>query len=197
MVKKNSRKLDLEQTHRKILLVASELFMEKGFKNTSTREIAERCQITQPNLYHHFKNKKELYIAVIEQLTDSVQKDLTVIIEEPLPVDEKLCKMIHVLLEKHPTNLFLMLHDMFREMEVEYRSTLYTIFKQTYINSLAAVFTHENSLVQLRDGVSVDDATRFVLYNVSSILSIQTTYQRKTKQEDVKKFVDLMLHGLT
>ena len=90
-----------------------------------------------------------------------------------------------------------MLHDMFREMEVEYRTTLYTIFKQTYINSLAAVFTHENSLVQLRDGVTVDDATRFVLYNVSSILSIQTTYQRKTKKEDVEKFVDLMLHGLT
>ena len=106
MVKKNSRKLDLEQTHRKILLVASELFMEKGFKNTSTREIAERCKITQPNLYHHFKNKKELYIAVIEQLTNNVQKDLAVIIDEPLPVDEKLCKMIHVLLEKHPTNLF-------------------------------------------------------------------------------------------
>lgn len=197
MVKKNTRKMDLEQTHCKILSVASDLFMEKGFKNTSTREIAEHCKITQPNLYHHFKNKKELYIAVIEQLTNNVQKDLAVIIEKPLPAEEKLRKMIHVLLEKHPTNLFLMLHDMFIEMEVEYRSTLYKIFKQTYINSLAAVFTHEKSTVQLREGVSVEDATRFVLYNVSSILSIQTTYQRKTKKEDVEKFVDLMLNGLT
>lgn len=189
--------MDLEQTHQKILSVASDLFMEKGFKNTSTREIAERCKITQPNLYHHFKNKKELYIAVIEQLTNHVQKDLAAIVEEPLPAEEKLRKMIHVLLEKHPTNLFLMLHDMFIEMEAEYRTTLYTIFKETYINNMAAVFTHENSTVQLRAGVSTEDATRFVLYNVSSILSIQTTYQRKTKQEDVEKFVDLMLNGLT
>lgn len=196
MTKKNLRKIDLEQTRQNILKEAADLFMERGYKNTSTREIAEHCNITQPNLYHHFKNKKELYIAVIKQLTDNVQKDLTVIIESSAPSKEKLQKLIFILLDKHPTNLFLMLHDMFIEMEVEYRSTLYTIFKKTYINNIAALFENENSDFHLREGVNVEDATRFVLYIISSILSIESTYQRKTKEEDIEIFIDLMLNGL-
>ncbi len=58
MEKPNKRKADLERTRQIILSVASELFMTKGFKNTSTREIALKANITQPNLYHHFKIKK-------------------------------------------------------------------------------------------------------------------------------------------
>ncbi|MGH2183148.1 TetR/AcrR family transcriptional regulator, partial [Enterococcus faecalis] len=54
MEKPNKRKADLEPTRQIILSVASELFMTKEFKNTSTREIALKANITQPNLYHHF-----------------------------------------------------------------------------------------------------------------------------------------------
>jgi AcrR family transcriptional regulator len=81
MEKANKRKEDSARTHEAILSVASELFMKKGFKNTSTREIALKADITQPNLYHHFKNKKELYIAVIKQLTERVQKKLSPIVQ--------------------------------------------------------------------------------------------------------------------
>ena len=48
MEKPNKRKADLERTRQIILSVASELFMTKGFKNTSTREIALKANITQP-----------------------------------------------------------------------------------------------------------------------------------------------------
>ena len=47
MEKPNKRKADLERTRQIILSVASELFMTKGFKNTSTREIA--LKRTLPN----------------------------------------------------------------------------------------------------------------------------------------------------
>ena len=44
MEKPNKRKADLERTRQIILSVASELFMTKGFKNTSTREIAFKSE---------------------------------------------------------------------------------------------------------------------------------------------------------
>ena len=89
MEKPNKRKADLERTRQIILSVASELFMTKGFKNTSTREIALKANITQPNLYHHFKNKKELYLAVIEELTSRVQEELVPIVSGNASVEEK------------------------------------------------------------------------------------------------------------
>lgn len=117
MEKPNKRKADLERTRQIILSVASELFMTKGFKNTSTREIALKANITQPNLYHHFKNKKELYLAVIEELTSRVQEELVPIVSGNASVEEKLYQLIKVLLDEHPTNLFLMLNDMCQEMK--------------------------------------------------------------------------------
>lgn len=196
MEKVNMRKVELERTRQAILDVASDLFMEKGFKNTSTREIALQAKITQPNLYHHFKNKKELYIAVIQRLTDSVQIELAPIVASTASVEVKLKQLVNVLLDKHPTNLFLMLNDMFLEMGNEYRGELYQIFKKTYISNIAAIFEADNKDVLLQKGVSVDDATRFVLYNVSALLSIEKTYQRKTNSQDVDKFIHLMLYGI-
>ncbi|WP_314061783.1 TetR/AcrR family transcriptional regulator [uncultured Vagococcus sp.] len=197
MGKVNTRKLELEKTRQAILTVASELFMSKGFKHTSTREIAEQVQITQPNLYHHFKNKKDLYLAVITQLTDNVRADLEVIVNSELELDQKLFKMIVLLIEKHPTNLFLMLNDMFVEMDPGSHGELYLIFKGTYSDNFAAVFKQETNRKALREGVTVDDAARFVLYNVSSMLSIQQTYQKTSRHEDISLFIDFMLHGIT
>ena len=185
MEKPNKRKADLERTRQIILSVASELFMTKGFKNTSTREIALKANITQPNLYHHFKNKKELYLAVIEELTSRVKEELVPVVSGNASVEEK-----------HPTNLFLMLNDMFQEMGPDYNRTLYQIFKKTYINNIAAIFESEPETNCLQEGISVDDATRFILYNVSALLSIEKTYQRKTVDDDVKKFIQFMLHGV-
>lgn len=196
MGKVNTRKVELEKTRQAILTVASELFMSKGFKHTSTREIAEQVQITQPNLYHHFKNKKELYLAVIKQLTDNVRADLILIVASELPLEQKLFKMIVLLIDKHPTNLFLMLNDMFVEMDPESHGELYLVFKETYSDNFAAVFKQETNLKSLRDGVTVDDAARFVLYNVSSMLSIQQTYQKTSRHDDIKLFIDFMLHGI-
>lgn len=39
--------------------------MELGYRKVSTRMIAEHCGITQPALYHHFKNKQDIYKEVI------------------------------------------------------------------------------------------------------------------------------------
>ena len=49
-----------KDTQEKILKEANRLFMSKGYLGTSTREIAQRAGITQPNLYHYFSDKEKL-----------------------------------------------------------------------------------------------------------------------------------------
>lgn len=196
MEKVNSRKVELERTRQTILDVASDLFMSKGFKNTATREIAVKAGITQPNLYYHFKNKQELYMAVIQRLTDSVQTKLKPIVDSAAPVEVKLDKLVNVLIDQHPTNLFLMLNDMLDTMADEYQVQLYEIFKTTYVDNIAAIFTEKQGDTVLKDTVQIADATRFVLYNVSALLSIEKTYQRTTDKADIKKFIQFMLYGI-
>jgi AcrR family transcriptional regulator len=55
------------QTRAEILRVARELFTEKGFEGTSTRDISAALGITKSSLYYHFKNKDEIAASLTEQ----------------------------------------------------------------------------------------------------------------------------------
>ncbi|QSX08279.1 TetR/AcrR family transcriptional regulator [Alkalibacter rhizosphaerae] len=46
------------ETRRKILNVTKELVLEKGWKDISVRDIAERAGVKNPLLYYYFKNKQ-------------------------------------------------------------------------------------------------------------------------------------------
>lgn len=54
------------QTRELILREASQLFAERGFHGTSTRDIAEAVGIRQPSLFHHFKTKNDIMVALQE-----------------------------------------------------------------------------------------------------------------------------------
>jgi TetR/AcrR family transcriptional regulator len=49
-----------------ILQAAEALFAEKGFDAVSMSAIAKLANTSKPNIYHHFKNKNELYFAIME-----------------------------------------------------------------------------------------------------------------------------------
>jgi Transcriptional regulator len=62
----NVRDQQAENTKNAILKVAADMFLSQGYQATSTRKIAQELNITQPNMYHYYKNKKVLYIKSIE-----------------------------------------------------------------------------------------------------------------------------------
>ena len=49
-----------------ILEAAETLFADKGFDAVSMSAIARLAKTSKPNIYHHFKNKNELYLAVMK-----------------------------------------------------------------------------------------------------------------------------------
>jgi AcrR family transcriptional regulator len=55
-------------TKERLLQVAKELFAQKGFHGTSTREITQRAGTNLSSLYFHWQSKENLYIAVYRQL---------------------------------------------------------------------------------------------------------------------------------
>jgi AcrR family transcriptional regulator len=51
-----------------ILATAVRLFSDKGFRGTTTKELAQAVGVTEPVLYQHFSTKRDLYSAIIEEL---------------------------------------------------------------------------------------------------------------------------------
>src|SRR5215471_14313454 len=52
---------------RQILRTASGLFARRGYRGTTTREIAERAGINEALLFRHFPSKEKLYWTIIEE----------------------------------------------------------------------------------------------------------------------------------
>jgi AcrR family transcriptional regulator len=55
-----------EERRAAIVRSAIHLFAEKGFRGTTTRELASGLGVTEPVLYQHFRTKRDLYSAIIE-----------------------------------------------------------------------------------------------------------------------------------
>ena len=58
--------MNSEDRRTSIVDAACKLFAEKGFRGTTTRELAGAVGVTEPVLYEHFKTKRDLYTAIIE-----------------------------------------------------------------------------------------------------------------------------------
>ncbi len=57
---------DKTESHNRIIPAAMAEFLEKGFQNASTRSIAARAGITSGGLYRHFKDKEDMFAALVE-----------------------------------------------------------------------------------------------------------------------------------
>jgi AcrR family transcriptional regulator len=63
-----------EETRRRIIDTAVEIFGRLGFSGTSTRDIAEMADIKTPAIQYYFGSKLGLYDACIDQLTATVAR---------------------------------------------------------------------------------------------------------------------------
>ena len=86
--------------YEEILDVAEELFMKQGYNDTSTRQIAKILEITQPNIYYHFKNKEEIYFQVMQRLANEVGKNLSELSAQDISFEEKILAMAFYLQQR-------------------------------------------------------------------------------------------------
>jgi AcrR family transcriptional regulator len=51
---------------------AIELFSDKGFEQTSLREVADAVGITKASLYYHYASKQDLLLAIVDPIIDDL-----------------------------------------------------------------------------------------------------------------------------
>jgi TetR/AcrR family transcriptional regulator len=73
-----------------MLAAAIDLFSDKGYHNVSMHEIAQKAEFAIGTLYKFFKNKEDLYKALVLEKAEQFHEVLTTAIEEPDDEIEKL-----------------------------------------------------------------------------------------------------------
>ena len=69
---KNRKAEQSEATRNALIEAARGLFSERGYAGVSTEEIVQSAGVTRGALYHHFRDKKDLFAEVVEVLEQQV-----------------------------------------------------------------------------------------------------------------------------
>lgn len=100
-----------ESTRAKILAAALRLFGERGFEDTTMRDIADACAVTERTVYRYFPFKDDLVLAEVRELIP-VLRDLTA----ARPPDERpftaVWRALKTLQSERPSVMSLLVRDM-------------------------------------------------------------------------------------
>ncbi len=72
-----------EKRKKEILEKAFQLFLRDGYEDVTYQKIADKCGITRTTLYIYFKNKREIFLWSIKQLTSGIEQKVLEIIKNP------------------------------------------------------------------------------------------------------------------
>lgn len=90
-----------EKRKHEILAKSLDLFIDEGYEDVTFQKIADRCGITRTTLYIYFKNKREIFIWSIKELTATLEVKLREIIaDEKLSSVDCLDRVLDVILDE-------------------------------------------------------------------------------------------------
>jgi TetR/AcrR family transcriptional regulator len=201
--KKESGAKGKPNTRDRILETSIELFAERGFNGTTTKEIAERAEVNESLIFRHFSTKRELYGAIIERKIDEepgiemplhehkdskdVRLIFTAIAErmfDKCGKDSSFIRLLHFsALEGHE------LSDMFFDTYVEYVNTLLCDYIEKRVKD--KTFKKVNPLYasQAFIGMIVNHIIERELFGAKN--------RKKTNENEViETFVSIFLDGI-
>ncbi|MCT4612067.1 MAG: TetR/AcrR family transcriptional regulator [Clostridia bacterium] len=155
-------------------------FMNKGYDGTSLSDIASACGITKAALYHHFKNKDDLFVSAVEYYYANNNENSSPLFNKDLDLDgvvEVTAKLIsqymtnELIISGEVPNQFKLIFDAFRFDTCRvllggHYSSVYRLFKSKVEEAIANGNT--------REGLDADIVT-MALINVTQGIKLNRT----------------------
>ena len=181
-------------TKKKILDVALTLFSEKGYGNVYVGQIAEGVGIKAPSLYKHYKSKKDIFEAILEEMRNRYNKEASRLnmTGNDFLIDSKLYNNISEdELVKMGIGLFsFFLHDeyecKFRKMltiEQFSNEELAELFSNQYFNEPIKYQTGLLQLLIIQGCMKNEDASVMALQFFAPIYLLMTVCDREPQRE--------------
>jgi AcrR family transcriptional regulator len=200
----NIERLTSEERRQQLIEVALRLFSQKGFRGTTTRDIAHAAGVNEAIIFRHFDTKEDLYAAILtfksietnvaqwgEELSESANRNddeqffsalATKIMQHHRDDPMFLRLMLYSALEGHP------LAQCFSEREVRPVQE----FLRTYISrrQREGAFRAGDPAAAVRAFVGA------LIYHVLATELFGFEFQKISDQTAIKNIVSLFLHGI-
>ncbi len=135
-----------------IMNSAAALFASQGFYKTTTAHVAEAVGETQPYVFHFFKTKEQLYLAVLERAFHRMQNAFAAVEAPPEQLSRLMGAKFNDLLETHRNEMLLLMQCFatpepgVREFAQEGFSMIYERVKERFEKAGVLNATYEASV---------------------------------------------------
>lgn len=183
-------------TRERILDAAMELFSAKGFYDTRLDEIAAEASASKGSIYFHFPNKEKLFIALVDQFADLIERRAKEAIAQETQGIRRVQAALEAVLEtfskyRRPAKLLLVqavgLGSVFERKRVEFNDRFVLIIK-IYLDEAVA-----DGAIPPVDTAIVSHAWMGAIYNIM----IQWVYTGEpTKADIMETLLPLLLKSV-
>ena len=90
----SKREQQKQQRRQHIIQIAKNLFLEQGVPNIQMQDVADATGVGIATLFRYFPKKEYLVIATTNAITDEMAADIERIVEQTMPVYEKIEKIL-------------------------------------------------------------------------------------------------------
>ena len=135
-----------------ILSSAAQLFIEQGYCGLPMRQIAESVGVTKAALYYHFKDKEDLFLAILESHLDRIETLVSGIQAEKISCREKIGLFVRCILNQ-PVEQRAIIRLASQEMthlSIDSRKSFDSIYHARFIDRIESILRAGISAGELR-----------------------------------------------
>ena len=197
------KRLSADERRASIVAVAGGLFAKKGFSGTTTREIAEKADISEATIFKHFSKKEDLYNAIIDDLcSDESGKFLIVERIVGMEAREAFFTVAHYMLELHSKDTTLPRLIMYSALEGHVFSDIFLRSRgMEMLECLSGLMRELIQRGEFRDADPELSARAFigmvVHYSISQEIYGFKKHFKRSIDEVAGSFVDIFFDGMT
>lgn len=178
---------DYEQKLERLLNVAAEIFAEKGYHNTSIRDIARRAGVSLSGLYYYFNSKEELLFRIQDRCFRTVLNDLERRLARLDDPEQRLRALVHNHVEffvRHMPAMKVLSHE-YDSLSGEYRERIREL-RRHYVDLCTEI------LRDLRRDTGAGDAVvlRVATFSLFGMMNWVYTWYRPDRDVPVDRLAE-------
>jgi AcrR family transcriptional regulator len=126
----------------KILLTAKSLFIQQGYHGLAMRQISEAVGVSKAALYYHFKDKEELFLAILDIYLNEIESAINAIKSKKLSSSEQLRMFVEYILSQPAEQRAVMRlgSQEMVQLSAASRKNFGKIYREKFIGKLIAIF---------------------------------------------------------
>jgi TetR/AcrR family transcriptional regulator, cholesterol catabolism regulator len=182
-----------------LLAIAARLFAEKGFKNTTVRDIADAAGILSGSLYHHFDSKESMVDEILRTFQEELFGQYDAILAgdlDPLARLEQAVLVSFEAIDEHRDEVAIFQNEAAYLLTFDRFAYLADRNRQSREVWLTLLRNGIDAGV-LRDDLDVELTYRFIRDTVWVAVSWYRPGGRRTHTEIARQYLSILLEGIS